>query len=173
MSGVLRTLRKVIFKGTCIRSTSILSAVGNGQDLSAENLFHARYMPLSILQENWTEKFFAFYDDGSFHRGSFERRLASFCRETAKNPRSRPSARHRFMPRPRKSTEMRPSMPARKRCPFLNSGLFSSACCGAVLLPPRCGMQTSFTSRHALMFSSLKKPRSELYQAGAKPKVSL
>ena len=83
-------------------------------------------------------------------------------------------ARQRFMPRPRKSTDMRPSMPARKRCPFLNSGLFSSASRLELLFPPHCGMQTSFTvpSWHALMFSSLKKPRSPLYQSGAKPKVS-
>ena len=33
-----------------------------------------------------------------------------------------PSARQRFMPRPRNSTEMRPSMPALKRCPCLKAG---------------------------------------------------
>jgi hypothetical protein len=36
-----------------------------------------------------------------------------------------PLRRQRFMPRPRKRTDMRPSMPARKRWPFLNTGLFS------------------------------------------------
>jgi hypothetical protein len=29
------------------------------------------------------------------------------------------------MPRPRNGTEMRPSMPARKRCPFLKAELIS------------------------------------------------
>src|SRR5437667_12026153 len=53
--------------------------------------------------------------------------LASTAAPTHNSKRSRPSARQRFMPRPRNSTEMRPSMPARKRCPFLKSGLFSYA----------------------------------------------
>jgi hypothetical protein len=98
------------------------------------------------------------------------RLLVSRAAPTNTSKRSRPSARHRFMPRPRKSTEMRPSMPARKRCPFLNSGLFSKASRSAVLFPPRWGIQTSFTSWQAWLCSSLKNPRSELYKAGAKPK---
>ncbi len=101
------------------------------------------------------------------------RLLVSTAAPTKTSKRTRPSARHRFMPRPRNSTEMRPSMPARKRCPFLNSGLFSNASRLAVLFPPRCGMQTSFTPWHALVFSTLKKARSELYQSGANPKVFL
>ena len=100
------------------------------------------------------------------------RLLVRTAAPTKTSKRSRPSARHRFIPRPRNSTEIRPSMPARKRCPLLNSGLFSNAWRCEVLFPPRCGMQTSFTCGHALMFSSLKKPLSELYQVGAKPKVS-
>ena len=43
------------------------------------------------------------------------RLLASTAAPTNTSKRSRPWARQRFMPRPRKSTEMRPSMPARKR----------------------------------------------------------
>jgi hypothetical protein len=43
------------------------------------------------------------------------RLLASTAAPTHNSKRSRPSARQRFMPRPRNSTEMRPSMPARKR----------------------------------------------------------
>src|SRR6516164_7275467 len=43
------------------------------------------------------------------------RLLASTAAPTHNAKRSRPSARQRFMPRPRNSTEMRPSMPARKR----------------------------------------------------------
>src|SRR5207249_6008510 len=68
--------------------------------------------------------------------------LASTAAPTHNSKRSRPSARQRFMPRPRNSTEMRPSMPARKRCPFLKSGLFSYASRLAVLFPPHCGMHT-------------------------------
>ena len=49
------------------------------------------------------------------------------------------------MPRPRNSTEMRPSMPARKRWPCLNSALFSHASRSGVFLPPRCGMHTTLT----------------------------
>jgi len=51
--------------------------------------------------------------------------LASTAAPTHNSKRLRPSSRQRFMPRPRNSTEMVPSMPARKRCPFLKSGLFS------------------------------------------------
>src|SRR5437870_5261119 len=58
---------------------------------------------------------------------------------------SRPLARHRFIPRPRNNTEMRPSMPTRNRCAFLNAGLRSRASCSAVFFPPRCGMHTSPT----------------------------
>src|SRR5207247_6672694 len=81
----------------------------------------------------------------------------------------------RFMPRPRNSTEMRPSMPARKRCPFLKSGLFSYASRLAVLFPPHCGMHTTLTPSclHDFTFCSLKKPRSEPYSCGACPKLSL
>ena len=46
------------------------------------------------------------------------RLLASTAAATHNSQRSCPSARHRFMPRPRNSTEMRPSMPARKRWPY-------------------------------------------------------
>ena len=61
-----------------------------------------------------------------------------------------------------------------KRCPFLKSGSFQALPFLGGPFAPHCGMQTSFTapSWHAWMFSSLKKPRSELYQSGAKPKVS-
>src|SRR5467141_2448502 len=55
----------------------------------------------------------------------FMRLLASTAAATHSSKRSRPSARQRFMPRPRNNTEMRPSMPARKRWPSLNSRLFS------------------------------------------------
>src|ERR1700694_3732919 len=55
----------------------------------------------------------------------FMRLLASTAAATHSSKRSRPSARQRFMPRPRNSTEMRPSIPARKRWPSLNSRVFS------------------------------------------------
>src|SRR6516225_3485615 len=44
--------------------------------------------------------------------------LASTAAPTHNSKRLRPSSRQRFMPRPRNSTEMVPSMPARKRCPL-------------------------------------------------------
>ena len=53
------------------------------------------------------------------------RLLASTAVPTHSSNRSRPFARHRFIPRPRNSTEMRPSIPARKRWPSLNGRLFS------------------------------------------------
>src|SRR5204862_357399 len=71
--------------------------------------------------------------------------LASTAAPTHNSKRSRPSARQRFMPRPRNSTEMRPSMPARKRCLFLKSGLFSYFARVGVFCPPRCGMHTTLT----------------------------
>ena len=57
------------------------------------------------------------------------------------------------MPRPRDSTEMRPSMPARKRWPFLNGALFSCASRSGAFLPPRCGMHTTLTPEAALEFT--------------------
>src|SRR6478736_9270355 len=103
------------------------------------------------------------------------RLLASTAAPTHNSKRSRPSARQRFMPRPRNSTEMRPSMPARKRCPSLKAGLFSYALRFTVFFPPRCGMHTTLTPfcLHDFTFVSLKKPRSELYNSGARPKFSL
>ena len=53
------------------------------------------------------------------------RLLASTAVPTHSSNRSRPFARHRFIPRPRNNTEMRPSIPARKRWPSLNGRLFS------------------------------------------------
>src|ERR1700731_2234049 len=50
------------------------------------------------------------------------RLLASTAAPTNSAKRSAPSARQRFMPRPRIKTEMRPSMPARKRWPCLKPG---------------------------------------------------
>ena len=103
------------------------------------------------------------------------RLLASTAAPTNTSKRWRPSARQRFMPRPRNSTEMRPSMPARKRCPSLKAGLFSYALRFAVFFPPRCGMHTTLTPfcLHDFTFVSPKKPRSELYNSGARPKFSL
>src|SRR5260221_398084 len=97
------------------------------------------------------------------------RLLASTAAPTNSPKRRRPSARQRFMPRPRNRTEMRPSMPARKRCPSLKAGLFSYALRFAVFFPPRCGMHTTLTPfcLHDFTFVSLKKPRSELYNSGA------
>ena len=94
---------------------------------------------------------------------------------TNNSKRWRPSAGERFIPRPRNGTEMRPSMPARKRCPFLKAGLFSYALRFAVFFPPRCGMYTTLTPfrLHDFTFISLKKPRSELFNSGARPKFSL
>ena len=53
------------------------------------------------------------------------RLLVSTAAPTNSSKRGRPWARQRFIPLPRKSTEIRPSMPARKRCPFLKAALFS------------------------------------------------
>jgi hypothetical protein len=53
------------------------------------------------------------------------RLLASTAVPTHSSNRSRPFARHRFIPRPRNKTEMRPSIPARKRWASLNGRLFS------------------------------------------------
>src|ERR1700704_5388375 len=59
---------------------------------------------------------FRLRDDRSANRAAiFMRLLASTAAATHSSKRSRPSARQRFMPRPRNNTEMRPSMPARKR----------------------------------------------------------
>src|SRR5215468_3478306 len=77
------------------------------------------------------------------------RLLASTTAPTHNSKRSLPSARQRFMPRPRASTEMRPSMPARKRWPFLNAALFSNASRSGAFLPPRCGMHTVLTPLRA------------------------
>src|SRR5437879_4094747 len=103
------------------------------------------------------------------------RLLAITAAPTHNSKRLRPSARQHFMPRPRNSTEMRPSMPARKRCPFLKSGLFSYFARVGVFCPPRCGMHTTLTPfcLQDFTFFSLKKPRSEPYNSGAWPKVSL
>src|SRR2546423_12614949 len=99
------------------------------------------------------------------------RLLAITAAPTHNSKRLRPSARQRFMPRPRNSTEMRPSMPARKRCPSLKAGLFSYALRFTVFFPPRCGIHTTLTPffLHDFTFVSLKKPRSELYNSGARP----
>src|SRR5437899_8002424 len=103
------------------------------------------------------------------------RLLASTAAPTHNSKRWRPSAGQRFMPRPRNNTEMRPSMPARKRCPFLKARLFSYASHTRVFFPPRCGMHTTLTPfrLQEFTFFSLKKPRSEPYNSGAWPKVSL
>ena len=53
------------------------------------------------------------------------RLLASTAVPTHNSNHSRPLARKHFTPRPRNSTEMRPSIPARKRCPRLKAELFS------------------------------------------------
>src|SRR6202158_799718 len=103
------------------------------------------------------------------------RLLASTAAPTNTSKRGRPSARQRFMPRPRNSTEIRPSMPARKRCPSLKAGLFSYALPFAAFFPPLCGMHTTLTPfcLHDFTFVSLKQPRSELYNYGACPEFSL
>ena len=49
------------------------------------------------------------------------RLLASTAAPTHSSNPSRPFARHRFIPRPRNNTEMRPSIPARNRCPSLKA----------------------------------------------------
>src|SRR5713226_6677821 len=119
---------------------------------------------------------FRLYNERSVNRAAiFMRLLASTAAATHSSKRSRPSARQRFMPRPRNSTEMRPSMPARKRWPALKTALLSYATPRAVLLPPRCGMHTSLTPArlHDAKFCSLKKPRSEPYSSGARPKARL
>src|SRR6266849_1157468 len=103
------------------------------------------------------------------------RLLASTAAPSHNSKRSGPSARQRFMPRPRNRTEMRPSMPARKRWPSLKSAVFSYASRSAVFLPPRCGMHTTLTPAclHDARFCSLKKPRSVPYSSGTRPKACL
>src|SRR6266567_5989340 len=85
------------------------------------------------------------------------RLLASTAAPTHSSKRSWPSARQRFMPRPRNSTEIRPSIPARKRWPFLNGALFSYASRSGALPPPRFGMHTTLTPprSHDVTFLSL------------------
>src|SRR2546430_15594996 len=73
------------------------------------------------------------------------RLLASTAAPTPNSKRWRPSAGQRFMPRPRNNTEMRPSMPARKRCPFLKARLFSYASRTRGFFPPRRGRHTTLT----------------------------
>src|SRR5258708_36118702 len=51
------------------------------------------------------------------------RLLATTAAPTNSSKRWRPSARQRFMPRPRNSTEMRPSIHARKRGPAVKAHL--------------------------------------------------
>src|SRR5262250_3208759 len=104
-----------------------------------------------------------------------KRLLASTAAPTHNSKRSFPSARQRFMPRPRHSTEMRPSMPARKRCPSLKGALLSYASRAGAFLPPRCGMHTTLTPLrvHDERLCSLKKPRSAPYNCGARPNAFL
>src|SRR2546428_7317654 len=71
------------------------------------------------------------------------RLLASTAAPTHNSKRWRPSAGQRFMPRPRNNTEMRPSMPARKPCPFFKTGLFPRASRPPGFLPPRCALHTT------------------------------
>ena len=79
------------------------------------------------MREGYCQAAFRLRDDGSANKAAiFMRLLASTAAATHSSKRSRPSAGQRFIPRPRNSTEMRPSMPARKRWPLLNSRLFSS-----------------------------------------------
>src|SRR5260370_19700204 len=119
---------------------------------------------------------FRLHDDRCINKSAiFMRLLARTAAATHISKRSRPSARQRFMPRPRNNTEMRPSMPARKRWPFLNSELFSYASRSGALAPPRCGMHTTLTPsclRDATL-CSLKNPRSDPYKSGAWPKACL
>src|SRR5258708_1431714 len=76
--------------------------------------------------EGYRQAAFRLRNDRSVNSAAiFMRLLASTAAATHSSNRSRPSARQRFMPRPRNNTEMRPSMPARKRWPSLNSRLFS------------------------------------------------
>src|SRR5260370_24845047 len=98
------------------------------------------------------------------------RLLASTAAPTNTSKRWRPSARQRFMPRPRNSTEIRPSMPAQKRCPSLKAGLFSYALRFTVFFPPRSGMHTPLPPffLQDFTFLSLKKPLSELYNSRAR-----
>src|SRR5262249_12946035 len=80
------------------------------------------------------------------------------------------------MPRPRDSTEMRPSIPARKRWPCLNGALFSCAARSGSFLPPRCGMDTTLTPLRSqdFMFCSAKatarsSARKDLQHLGSPP----
>src|SRR5882724_2423832 len=81
---------------------------------------------LPRVKDRESQAAFRLRDDRSANRAAiFMRLLASTAAATHSSKRSRPSARQRFMPRPRNNTEMRPSMPARKRWPSLNCRLFS------------------------------------------------
>ena len=103
------------------------------------------------------------------------RLLASTAAPINTLKRWRPSARQRIMPRPRNRTEMRPSTPARKRCPSLKAGLFSYPLRFAVFFPPRCGMHTTLTPfcLHDFTFVSLKEASIGTIQLGSTSEVFL
>ena len=62
---------------------------------------------------------FRLRDDRCVNRAAiFMRLLASTAAATHISNRTRPSARQRFMPRPRNNTEMRPSIISRSFCPY-------------------------------------------------------
>ena len=103
------------------------------------------------------------------------RLLASTAAPTNNSKRLVPSARQRFMPRPRNSTEMRPSMPARKRWPCLKAGavLVCFALRGSLAAALRDAHHLDAVVLAHAKFCSLKKPRSEPYNSGTRPKACL
>ena len=82
--------------------------------------------PQKRKTEGYRQAAFRLRNDWSVNSAAiFMRLLASTAAATHSSNRFRPSARQRFMPRPRNNTEMHPSIPARKRWPSLNSQVFS------------------------------------------------
>src|SRR5258708_14801110 len=74
------------------------------------------FPPQNEALEGGYQAAFRLRNDRAANRAAiFMRLLASTAAATHSSNRSRPSARQRFMPRPRNNTEMRPSIPARKR----------------------------------------------------------
>src|ERR1700738_1323858 len=118
--------------GICRRSPSILTrfyrdSTKRPLDGAVVAMKYGGYLSAtSEGVEGYCQAAFCLRNDWLVNRAAiFKRLLASTAAATHNAKRSLPSARQRFMPRPRNSTEMRPSMPARKRWPSLKSALFS------------------------------------------------
>src|ERR1035437_1652894 len=119
---------------------------GNGRDWRTPNAPHS-WMDRDCLPGCTSQATLECRAGFPFRNSSalLRRLLASTAAPTKTSKRWRPLARQRFIPRPRNSTEIRPSMPTRKRCPCLNARLRSKVSGSAVFCPPRWGMHTWLT----------------------------